>query len=138
MLDILKGDSRTVTVKDFKYTARDGATLKHVVLNWGDGSEILTNNTVDQKHQYAADGTYTIRATPYFTVNGATVAAEGANCVKTVGYTTPVTPVVTPPAETPTELPAAGAGSVAAVFALTAAVATVMHRLLLGRKLASS
>lgn len=135
MLDVIKSDSRTVTVKEFKYTARDGATLKHVVINWGDGTDSMVTSTAGHKHQYAKDGTYTIKATPYFTVNGNDVTApENPACAETIEFTTPVTPVATTTPTTPTELPNVGAGNVAALFGLVSVVSAVAHRLFLSRR----
>lgn len=142
LLDITSGANRTVTVKDFKASAKDGATFKHVVVSWGDGTPDLTTNTVVGKtHQYAADGTYTVKATAYFTVNGETVSDTSAACSESVSFTTPTTPPTTP--ETPVtpvapeELPSVGVGSVVSLFGVTALAGAIMHRLFFARRLAS-
>lgn len=136
LLDVTTAADRTVTVKDFKYAAKDGAAFKHVVLNWGDGSEAMVTTANGQKHQYAKDGTYTIKAVPTFTVNGKDVTANGANCAKTVQFTTPVTPAAAVTPTTPAALPNVGAGNIAGIFAAVTVVATTAHRLFVSRRLA--
>jgi len=133
LLDVSQGDNRTVTVNDFKFTAKNGATFKDVVLNWGDGSTPLTTNTAKgQTHSYGADGTYSITAVAHFTVNGKDVSADSASCAKQVTFSTPTTPT-TPGA--PTQLVNTGAGDVAGIFAAAAIAGAVLYRLFLGRRL---
>jgi hypothetical protein len=156
-LDVSQGDSRTVNVKSFKQTAQSGATFKNAVINWGDGSAPVTTSDVEgQKHQYAADGTYTVSAVAHFTVDGKDASANGpAACSKAVtfgsnnatGGTTTPTPPSTPGA---TNLPGSqgtsgtdqqalansGPGDVIGIFVATTAVVAVAHRLYLGRRLA--
>ncbi len=132
LLDITSGDNRTVTISQFKTTATNGATFKNAVINWGDKSDALTtNNVVGQKHQYAADGTYTISAVAHFTVNGEDKTATSAACSKQVTFTSgkPVTPV------TPTELPNTGAGDVAAIFAAATIGGAMAYRVFVSRRL---
>lgn len=134
MLEVDKGEDRKVTVKNLTHVAKDGATFKHVVLNWGDGTEVLTTNPAGQTHTYAADGNYTVRATVHFDVNGQDVTAgESAACARIVSFTTPA---ATPQVPAETELPVVGAGSVTSIFALAAVAGTILYRLFLGRRLA--
>ncbi|MDO8336082.1 MAG: DUF11 domain-containing protein [Candidatus Saccharibacteria bacterium] len=117
--------NRTVTVAKFSYTAKDGATFNNAVLNWGDNSnELTTNNVVGQKHTFAKDGEYTVRATAHFTVNGKDVTSVG-NCTQKVSFNTPTTPTTT---TTPTELPNTGAGEVIGLFAAVTAAGAIAHR----------
>jgi uncharacterized repeat protein (TIGR01451 family) len=107
---------RTVTVNKFNYTAKNGATFKNVVINWGDKSDALTTNTpVGQKHSYAKDGAYTVTATAHFTVDGKDVTSVG-NCTQKVSF------------GTPPELPNTGAGDVFGLFAAVTAAGAVLHR----------
>ena len=129
LLAVTSGANRTVTLSDFKVTAVGGATFKHAVINWGDSSTQLTTNTVvGQKHTYAADGTYVMKATAYFTVNGNEVSAEGANCSKTVTYKSGT------PVEPPTTLVDTGAGDVFGIFAAVTLAGAVAHRLVWTRR----
>lgn len=131
LLKITKGDNRTVTISDFKTAAANGATFKDVVISWGDNTDNLTtNNPVGQKHQYAKDGEYTIRATARFNVNGQVKEATSEACVAKVAFGTPTTP--TP---TPTVLPNTGAGEVMGMFAAVTAAGAIAHRLVLARRL---
>jgi len=146
--------NRSVKVSTFATTATNGAVFKNAVVNWGDNSSPLVSaNIVGQAHQYAKDGTYTITATAHFTVNGEDVTASGANCAKSVTFssTTPpkvTPPPVTPPTVTPPTTPAApaapaaptalvntGPGSVAGLFAATTAIGAMAYRWMLSRRL---
>lgn len=132
LLKVSKGDNRTVTISEFKTSQANGATFKDVVINWGDGTENLTtNNPVGQKHQYAKDGEYTIRATARFNVNGQIKEATSEACIAKVSFATPGTPT-TP---TPTVLPNTGAGEVMGLFTAVTAAGAVAHRLVLARRL---
>jgi len=124
------GDNRTVTVDKFTFTASDKSKLDSVVLDWGDSSNLTTNNLVGQKHQYKQDGEYTISLST-FKVNGKTVNVSG-NCSQTVKFTTPGTP---PPTTPPTTLVNTGAGDVIGLFGAVAVLGAFAHRLFLSRRL---
>lgn len=67
---------------EFKFTtsatAKDGATIKDYVYNFGDGSSQTAGASVN--HTYTKPGTYTASVTVRVTVNGQLVNASG-NCV---------------------------------------------------------
>lgn len=130
LLDITQGTNRTVTIKDYKFTARNGATFKDATIKWGDTATTLTNAPVGKTHTYAKDGTYTVSVTTNFTVNGQTVSVEGANCAKQVTLTTPG--VVTP--TTPTTLPKTGAGDVIGLFSAVSVAGGLAHRAYASRR----
>jgi uncharacterized repeat protein (TIGR01451 family) len=137
LLEITKGDNRTVTVSKFTTSQSNGATFKNVVLDWGDQSTALTTTeAVGKNHQYAKDGTYTVTATAHFTVNGKDVSNTTANCAKSVSFTsTPTTPETPATPEAPQELANTGPGQVAGLFAAVAAAGALAHRLFLARRL---
>ncbi len=139
LLEITKDDaSKTVTIKTMNTTAKNGATLKSVELNWGENgvNNLTTNTPVGQTHTYAGNGPFTITATPTFTVNGKDVKAPtNANCAKQVSFTTPTTPETPVTPETPTELPNTGAGDLVSIFAAVVVLGAAMHRLFLSRRL---
>jgi uncharacterized repeat protein (TIGR01451 family) len=128
--------TRTITVTEFK-TSQKNATFKNVVLDWGDATTPLTTNAaVGKTHTFAKDGTYTVVATAHFTADGKDVTAAGANCSKSVTFTsTPVTPPTTPPT-TPEVLANTGPGEVFGMFAAVTAAGAIAHRLFLARRLA--
>ncbi|HEX4774296.1 MAG TPA: hypothetical protein VH234_02160 [Candidatus Saccharimonadales bacterium] len=141
-LNLTAGDNRTVKLTVFNTTAKNGATFKDAVIDWGDSSSQLTTaNVVGQTHQYTKDGTYTVAATAHFTVNGQDVTASGPSCEKVVTFSSTTPPTVTPPASTPptqtppTTLVNTGPGSVAAIFAAATVAGTVAYRRLLARRL---
>ena len=119
--------NRTVTINKFNYTAKNGATYKHTVIDWGDGSaKTTTSDVVGQTHSYSKDGSYTVKAVAYFTLsNGSVVSDESTACSKTVKFANEQPPVVTPPVTTPPVLPNTGAGSIAAIFGSVTALATL-------------
>ena len=129
MLNIKAEEPRNVTVTEFKPSSANRAVFKHAVLNWGDNSAAVTTaNAVGQKHQYAADGTYTVKATAVFTVDGKEVSNTNANCSKVVTFVAEKPPVVTPP-ETPEVLVNTGAGSILGLFAAITVAGALAHRL---------
>jgi hypothetical protein len=128
------------------YTAKNGAALRDVTYNFGDGKtqtgvKPAAVNTVT--HTFAKAGTYTTTTTLYFTVNGKVVSQ---NCsVKIIAQpdVCPINPslpkdspeckpptIVTPP----TVIPNTGAGSVVAMFIGTVLVSAAAYRLWIIRK----
>lgn len=137
LLKVTPGDNRTVTVNDFKYTAKSGATFKNVVLSWGDSSQDLTATSLAGKtHTYSKDGSYKITATAHFTVNNKDVSDTNEKCAQVVTFSTTTPPTVTPPTTTPPEtLVNTGPGEVAGLFAAVAFAGAIAHRLFLARRL---
>lgn len=131
LLDVAPVAKRGVKITKFDTTAKNGAEFKNAVINWGDGStELTTNNVVGQTHEYSKDGTYTVRATAYFTVNGQTVSHTSVSCAKNIKFESTTPPVVNPPATTttPTAMPETGAGSVVAIFGGVVAASTLAYQ----------
>jgi uncharacterized repeat protein (TIGR01451 family) len=133
--------SRTITVSKFKTTQTNGATFKQVVIDWGDSTTPLTTNAaVGKTHKFGKEGTYTVTATAHFTVAGKDVTAAGANCSKSVTFsstpTTPATPTTPTTPSTPETLANTGPGQVLGLFAAVAVIGAIAHRLFLGRRLA--
>lgn len=112
-----------------KYTATNGATLNNISYNFGDGTaNFVTKDTVAE-HTFAQDGTYTVRATPSFMVNGQLVTADSAACAKVITFKGGVP--VEPPKSTPTTGPASTIGLFVGVSALSA----IGYRLWMVRRL---
>lgn len=126
---LTKGDNRTVKAKVDQYTATNGASLKTITYNFGDGSEPFTTNdfnrTVD--HSYAKDGTYSVTTKLLFSVDGQDKVVESGNCADTVNFTS-----------TPPELPKTGPGAVIGLFAGVTILGALAHRLFLSRRFARS
>lgn len=128
-LTVTTGANRSVTAK-VGYTGTNGASLKMVTYNWGDGTTPLVTNATSANYQYQSDGTFTISVRLLFTVNGKDIyAADNASCQKTVtfGTTTPTTPEV---------LPNTGAGSMVGLIGFVSVISALAYRLFLGRRLA--
>lgn len=164
LLEVNASKDRKVTVSNFKTSAANGAVFKHAVLSWGDNSANVTTATpVGQSHTYNADGTYAIKATAVFTVNGQDVNATSANCAKQVTFKGEQPPKVTITVcdittkkivtinqedfdsskhttdtskcvETPTELVNTGAGSILGMFAAVTVAGALAHRFVLARR----
>lgn len=108
-----------------KAPASNGATLKHITLNFGDGSESKVTNQLVNEYTYAKDGTYRISASATFAVPGQgdkTVSSDA--CADTVSFKTPETP------EVPKELPSTGAGSLVGLFAVVTLAAAAAHNVI--------
>ena len=117
---VTKGDNRLVTVGSF--TASPAASLSSVTINWGDNTSNTytpASSAVGQTHQYTTDGTFNIVATANF---GQTPVNSDA-CNQNVTFATVTTLVNT------------GTGNIVGLFGASAIIATIAHRLFLGRKL---
>lgn len=133
--DFKQGDTRTITITKLDTTAKNGATFKDVVIDWGDDADQLTTDkAVGKTHTYKKDGAYTVVATAHFTVDGKDKAAPVGPCTKVVTFTAPApTAPAAPTSKEP--LPDTGAGSVMGLFAATAILGAIVHRLFLVRRL---
>jgi uncharacterized repeat protein (TIGR01451 family) len=78
------GDNRTATATA-TYTAQNGATLTGVSFDFGDSSAVVNGTATTASHTYAADGTYTVKATLTFS-GGATASSI---CQAIVSFNTP-------------------------------------------------
>lgn len=121
-------------------TELNGATYKDTTFDFGDGTPKYLTTGKDAEHTFSKDGTYVVKATPSFMVDGKLVIADSANCAKTVTFTTPTptptpTPSPTPPPSTkPGELPNTGAGELMGLFTATTLAGTAGYRFWLSRK----
>ncbi|MEO6513892.1 MAG: hypothetical protein ABIR37_04375 [Candidatus Saccharimonadales bacterium] len=132
----VENKTRTITVSEFKTTQTNGATFKNVVIDWGDSTTPLTTTAaVDKTHKFEKDGTYTVVATAHFTVDGKDVTSAGANCSKSVTFTTTPTTTTTTTPTTPEVLANTGPGEVFGMFAAVTAAGAIAHRLFLARRL---
>ncbi len=76
------------------YTAKDGATLKNFVYNFGDGTNsTTTNNPVD--HTYAQPGTYNTSVTVVVMVNGEEKTVTSDACKKSITIVKTQEPIYT-------------------------------------------
>jgi uncharacterized repeat protein (TIGR01451 family) len=119
--DLLKGNTdsnRTFGITSVSTTAKNGPVLNRIVFDWGDGqsTEKKPNEVTGTVHQYSQDGTYTIRATTYFTLNGTEVADTSNSCTNQVTFKENKPPVVTTPT-TPGKLVDTGPGTIIGAIA---------------------
>jgi hypothetical protein len=117
------------------YTVTNGASVKDVSFNWGDGVSTngVTNGTnvvTSAPHTYTTPGTYKIVATVTFNSTGTAVANSSCSTSVTIPKppVTP-TPTPTPTPTTPVALVNTGPGDVIALFAVATVVGAVAHRL---------
>lgn len=87
------------------YTAKNGATFNNVSFDFGDATAPLVTSNVTVNHTYSKDGSYTVRATPSFMVDGKLTPVTSAACAKVVTFQKgePVTPGGNVPTTGPTE-----------------------------------
>ncbi len=128
------------------YTAKN-ATFKQVSYNFGDGSAPMLTDKTTVEHTYAADGTYTTKATVTFTVDGVDKTATSQACASTISASTPKDHCPIPGKEnlpknspecatTPTTLPNTGAGgNMAAIFAATTVAGIAAYQVFVTRRL---
>jgi uncharacterized repeat protein (TIGR01451 family) len=118
--DLLKGttgSNRSFGISAVNTTAKNGPVLTRFVFDWGDGTktEKKSNEVTGTVHQYAQDGTYNIRATAFFTLNGSEVSATSDACTNQVTFKENQPPVVTTP--TPGKLVDTGPGAIIGAIA---------------------
>lgn len=130
LLTLTKGDNRKVSAK-VDYTAKNGASLKLVSYNFGDGGQPLSTDKTTVEHTYAKDGTYTVSATLTVSANGKDQTSTSAACSKQVTFE------AAQPAPAgqvgKDDLPNSGPGSVATLFVGASAAGFVIHRLVISR-----
>ena len=117
-LTVTSGQNRMITAK-ISYTAQGGASLKTINYDFGDGSAPLMTDKTQVDYTYTSDGTYTVKATLTFNVNG---TDKTAICSQNVTVTTPAPPVVLGK-----ELPDTGPGSAVGIFAAVSTLAAGAH-----------
>jgi uncharacterized repeat protein (TIGR01451 family) len=71
------------------YTAQNGAVLKNIAYNFGDGTAVVNTTQTTVEHQYAAAGTYNTKAVLTFTVKGQDKVVEVPACAKQVTVSVP-------------------------------------------------
>jgi hypothetical protein len=135
LLDLNKLDGREIEAK-VAYTAENGAKLKTVTYDFGDGSTPLTTDKTSAKYTYAKDGDYNVTANLVFSVDGKDKTVSSETCAKPVSFTTPKTPETPGTPVAPSELPNTGAGNIIALFAAASVAGAVAYRLFLARRLA--
>ena len=113
------------------YTAKNGATFKSVSFDFGDTTAPLVTDKTTTNHTYAADGTYTVRATPSFMVDGKLVTSNSAACAKVVTFSKGE--VVTPP--TPGTTPSTGPTETIGLFIGASVLSAIGYRLWMIRRL---
>lgn len=134
-----------------KFTAHDGATLKYISYDFGDGSDKLMTDKTVVEHTYEKEGTYVPRAVIYFMVNGEEKKVESDKCSAAVTISTPkfctvpgketlpvdspecMTPV-TPVTPTSGTLTDTGAGNIFGLFSVVTLAGAFMHRAFADRK----
>jgi hypothetical protein len=145
LFQIVVVDGRLIRVSNFDYSVQNGAAIKNVTINWGDGSTETVNpgEVKGKEHTYAKDGTYNVTTKVTFTVPGKEdIVSEVAACAQQVQFAPGKPPVVTPPTTTagvtqqrPTTLVNTGAGSIIGLFAAATIAGTIGYRRFLSRQL---
>lgn len=107
-VDVIAAPSNRVSVKSYEY-------------NYGDGSQTLVTDKNPVEYAFAKDGTYKISVKVNFTVDGQTKTST-EKCEAVVSFT-------------PTEIPNTGVGSMFGLFAATAIVGAIAHRVWTIRRL---
>lgn len=132
----INNDTKVVTVSSLTFTPNNG-TYQSTSLDWGDGTTPASfSDITGQQHTYAADGPFTVVATPHFLVNGVDTPITSQSCQQPVHFTeTPTPPPTTPPQTPPTQLVNTGVGSVAGLFGAAVIAGIFGYRRLLSRRL---
>lgn len=89
-LGLTPGDNRTATISNFAVSTQN-ATFTGATVDWSDGTVVNVPTALGQKHQFAKDGTYTVKVTAHFTYVGqfGKTHTADANCQQTLTFNTP-------------------------------------------------
>ncbi len=127
------------------YTAKDGAKLKMLTYNFGDGSTPRVTDQTTTEYTYAKDGSFVTRVTLTFDVDGKQQVVDSDVCAQPIKITPNPVCVVPgkqnlPPnspecVETPKVLPNTGAGDVAAIFAASTVAGIAAYHVFVSRRL---
>ena len=125
------GDTLKVTVK---YTASNGATFDHAVIDFGESKVNVTkdqaaNNSFTASYAYKASKDYSLTGTLTFMVNGTATDVTNSKCGSKVTVTS------TPTVLSATKLPDTGAGSMIGLFAGITAAGAIAHSIFARRGL---
>ena len=134
-----KKDGRSVEAK-VDYTASNGASLKTITYNFGDGSTPMITDRTTVNHSYAKDGEYQVTISLLVAANGKDNVVTSPSCTKRVSFVPAAVAPATPtspstPAATPSSLPDTGTAEVLGLAAVVSVVGALGHRLYLQRKL---
>jgi uncharacterized repeat protein (TIGR01451 family) len=134
-LTVTKTGDRKISAK-VDYTAKDGAKLKTVTYNFGDGSQPLVTDKTTVDYTYTKDGDYTVAATLVVGANGKDQTVTSATCAKPVNFSPPSAspPVTTPAPAKDGGLPSTGPGNIIGLFLGATTIGFVGHRLVLSRR----
>jgi uncharacterized repeat protein (TIGR01451 family) len=134
LLTLAKGGNRKVTSK-VDYKAENGAKLKMVTYDFGDGSQPLVTDKTTADYTYKKDGKFTVTAKLTVTANNKDETVTSASCAQSVDFTTPAAPAVASAATTGGNLPNTGAGDVFGIFAGATLIGFLAHRMFTNRRL---
>jgi uncharacterized repeat protein (TIGR01451 family) len=132
LLTLTKGDNRKVTAK-VDYKADNGAKLKSVTYDFGDGSQPLVTDKTTVDYTYSKDGNFTVSAKLLVTANGKDETVTSAPCAQTVSFAPPAAPA-SPSAPVSSGLPNSGAGGLIGIFAIASFAGFVLHRVVFSRR----
>jgi len=133
LLTITKGDNRKISAK-VDYKATNGAKLKMITYDFGDGSQPLVTDKTIVDYTYAKDGSFTVTAKLTVTANGKDETVTSAPCAQPVSFAPVAATPTTPAAPTSTKLPNSGAGDLVGLFVGASFVGFLAHRLLFARR----
>ncbi len=119
---------------EIAHTARAGATFKHYLIDFGDGTAVVQSSDGLEEHRYVREGTYRVKASVVVAVNNQERTVSSDTCEKTVNFGAPTTPVtpdepkVLAAKSGPEKLVDTGAGAVAGVVISTITGSALAYR----------
>lgn len=128
-------------------TAKNGATIKQYRYTFGDNTEELLTDKATVEHTFAQSGTYVIRVSVDFTVDGETVTKTSKACEVVINTEKEIEYCPIPGKEhlpkdspecvtvtTPPELPKTGPADMIGIFAAVSIAAGIAHKIVLSRR----
>ncbi len=94
-LFVVDGDRRIVRTTT-EHVATNGAKFNHYLIDFGDGTPAVRSTTGKERHTYAKEGTYTVKAQVVVTVKGTALTVTSERCARQVTFTHTAPPTITP------------------------------------------
>lgn len=110
-------------------TAQNGAEVKQYRFDFGDGTDELVTDNRTVEHTFPEQGSFAVRATVDFTVDGKTVSHTSDACKTVID-----TKKEQPEQPTPTTLPVTGPGDMIGMFAAVSVAAGLAHKVVVARR----
>jgi uncharacterized repeat protein (TIGR01451 family) len=120
-----------------RYTAENGADMKALIYDFGDGSDTLVTDRTEVDHEFPGPGEYRVSVVVRGEIDGQPTEVSDEACEVVMDIPKPDEPLPKPEApkpEQPAVLPVTGPASIVGLFMTTSIAGAVAHRVFAGRR----